>query len=83
MRKFAPLDRTPADVAEIGAFKDMALCAIRSLLTVAKEAKSFANRGGGRGLAVGKGTLSLCTVSFGIVQTIWDTFSRKVVGKIA
>jgi hypothetical protein len=45
MRKLTSLVLTTTCVAKVGALEDVALCALSTLMAIAKETKSIANRG--------------------------------------
>lgn len=83
MQELASLVIAFPRVAEIGTLENMTLGAICSLLTEAKKTKRSANRCGRGGFRMRKGTLSLSTVAFGIVQTVWHTLRGHVVGQVA
>lgn len=74
---------TDTGIAEVWAFKDMAIGAVCTLVTESTESKCRTNGGTWRGFGVSKGTVRPGALSLGKVQTVRNTFWGKLMKEIA
>ena len=80
VKQLAAFVITLARVAKVRAFEHVSLFAVSSFGAVAQEAKCFAYGGTGASFGMSKGTLSLGTIPFGIVQTVRYPLGGHIVG---
>jgi hypothetical protein len=83
MEQLTSPDVAGPGVAEVRAFKDMAIGALRTLVTVTAEPKCLANGSAWRRFGVRKGTVRPRALALGIMQAVRDTLWGKLMGEVA
>lgn len=74
---------TDTGIAEVWAFKDVAIGAVCTLVTVTAESKCLAHGGTWGSFGVSKGTVRPGALPLGMMQAARDTFGGKLMGEVA